>query len=398
MALFEYQAVTVTGRAMSGTVEAVSNDEAAAILRSMNLTPSAITLSPKPLLKSRMGRTEFLLFNQQLASITKAGIPLERGLRELAADAATPSMRKLLNEVASELEGGASIEDVFAKREHSVPQLYREILKAGVKTGRLSEMLAILNRHLEIANQTRRIVFEALTYPIVVLLLAGGILTFMFTVMVPQFEGIYAGLGARVPAITSMLFTISRNIVPFWTIVGVAVLTLVLFSLILRTPPAGRRFKERLKMRVPLLGRIYHLSLLSQLSDGMATLVAAGCDMPSCLRMGGGTTGSEIIRTSCDLVASQVEGGANLLSITGSGYIPRLFLYSIELGGQRNELEDSLHNLGEMYKNQAMLSQGRLKAVLLPLMLVLVGFIVGSGIIALFMPMIQVLDSIRAYG
>ncbi|MEJ2649078.1 MAG: type II secretion system F family protein [Sedimentisphaerales bacterium] len=187
MATFQYNALTLDGRMMKGTIEAGSHDEANQLLKKMQLTVNSIDKAKTEKTKTSIGRNEFLLFNQQLASITKAGIPLEKGLRELAHDVSSRSMRRLINDIASELEAGVSIEQAFEKRQKRFPPLYGKILKAGVETGRLSEMLTSLNRHLEIANQTRRIIFEAMSYPTIIFILAAVIITGMFTFIIPQF-------------------------------------------------------------------------------------------------------------------------------------------------------------------------------------------------------------------
>ena len=160
MATFTYEALTASGRLMQGTLEAGSPDEVGQVLGQMQLKVNSIQRAAPVRPKGLVGRNEFLLFNQQLASITKAGIPLERGLRELAADVASPRMRQLVQEVAADLEGGLTIDQAFEKRPRQFPPLYGRIIKAGVQTGRLPEMLTNLNRHLELSGQTRRIVLN----------------------------------------------------------------------------------------------------------------------------------------------------------------------------------------------------------------------------------------------
>ena len=163
MATFEYNALTSAGRLMKGTIEAGSREEASELLKQMQLSVNSIDKAKPKKPRTAIGRNQFMLFNQQLASITKAGIPLEKGLRELSTDVGSKSMRKLIDDIASELEAGVKIEEAFKKRQKRFPPLYGRILKAGVETGRLSEMLTSLNRHLELAGRTRRIIFEAIS-------------------------------------------------------------------------------------------------------------------------------------------------------------------------------------------------------------------------------------------
>lgn len=397
MATFEYNALTSAGRLMKGTVEAGTRQEAGELLKQMELTVNSIEKAKAPKLRTAIGRNEFMLFNQQLASITKAGIPLERGLRELASDIRSKSMRKLIDAIASELEAGTSIEEAFEKRQKRFPPLYGRILKAGVETGRLSEMLTSLNRHLELAHQTRRIIFEALSYPAVILALAAVILTAIFMIIIPQFGPILTEMtgGAELPVLTKLFLGVTENIVPFWIGAGVLIAAVIFMVGILSSSPAGRRFKESLFLRAMVIGRVYHSSVLSRMAESMAMMVAAGCDMPACLRLGSGSTGSEKLLLESEMLASQIEQGANILEAGQlCRMIPRLFLYSIQLGTQRNELQDNLYSLGQMYSEQARCGQARLQAILLPIMLIVVGGILAMAVLSMFLPMITIITTL----
>lgn len=393
MATFEYNALTSAGRLMKGTMEAASREQAHQLLKQMQLTVNSIEKARPKKPKTAIGRNEFLLFNQQLASITKAGIPLEKGLRELANDVTSKSIRKLIDAIADELEAGVSIEQAFEKRQKAFPPLYGQVLKAGVETGRLSEMLASLNRHLELANQTRRIIFEALSYPAVILALAAVIMTAVFLIIIPQFRAIYEDMfgGARLPRLTSLFLTIAENVIPFWIIVALVVAAITgLFAMLSRFP-AGRRFKETLFLKIPVIGRVYHSSVLGRMAEAMALMVAAGCDMPACLRLACGASGSEKLILESEVLAGQIEQGANILQAGQfCRMVPRLFLYSIQLGTQRNELQDNLYSLGQMYAEQARCGQGRLQSIMLPVMLIVVGGVLASVVLAMFLPMIMI--------
>ena len=396
MATFRYDALTSAGRLMKGTIEAGSSEEAAAQLKQMELTVNSVEKAKPEKPKTSVGRNEFLLFNQQLASIARAGIPLERGLRELARDIASKRMRRLVEEIADDLEAGVTIEEAFQKREKAFPALYGRILKAGVETGRLSEMLTSLNRHLELAGHTRRIIFEAISYPAVILILGATIITGVFHFVIPQFRTVLEEMvGGELNALTTAVLTLADNVIPFWIGVGVLVGACVIAVMALSSSAAGRRFKEAAFLRVPVIGRLYHSSVLSRMAEAMAVLVSAGCDMPECLRLGAVSSGSDTLVLEGDLVAQHVEQGKNLLEAgQGARMLPRLFMYSIQLGSQRNELQDNLHSLGAMYANQARVGQARLQLVLLPLMIVGVGGLLATAILAMFLPMIQVVTSL----
>jgi type IV pilus assembly protein PilC len=399
MATFEYNALTLAGRLMKGTIEAGSRDEAGELLTQMQLTVNSVEKAKTEKPKTAVGRNEFMLFNQQLASLTKAGIPLERGLRELASDVGSKSMRKLIDSVASDLEAGVRIDEAFEKRQRAFPSLYGRILKAGVETGRLSEMLTSLNRHLEMANQTRRIIFEATSYPAVVLVLGSIIVTAIFLTIIPQFGPILSDISdwRSLPALTRLFLNMAKNVIPFWIIVGLSIAAIIFIFMMLSTFSAGRRLKESIFIKIPVIGMVYRSSVLSRMAEAMAMMVAAGCDMPACLRLASGAAGSEKLILESETLAGQVEQGTNILEAGQfCKIIPRLFLYSIQLGTQRNELQDNLHSLSQMYAEQARCGQARLQAVLLPIMLIVVGGILATTILAMFLPMIRIITTLSS--
>jgi type II secretory pathway component PulF len=393
MATFEYNALTSAGRMMTGTIEAGSREQAGQLLKDMQLTVNEITKAKEKRPKTAIGRSEFLLFNQQLASITKTGIPLERGLREISADIGSRRMRTLITEIADELERGTSIEEAIEKRQRYFPELYGHILKAGIESGRLSEMLTSLNRHLELAAVTRQIVFEALCYPGVVLALAAAIITAVFIIVVPQFGNVYLdfGEGAQLPLLTQWFLTMAEHVVHFWVGVLLFICAIVAIFALLSTSPAGRRFKESVLSTIPILGRVFRSASLAKMAEAMAMLVGSGCGMPTCLRLGSGSSGSEKLKLESQILADQIEKGTGIME---AGYfcrtIPRLFLYSVQLGAQRNELQDNLYSLGEMYSSQTRCMQARLQNILPPVMIVFVGFFVGVMVLAVFLPLVRI--------
>jgi type IV pilus assembly protein PilC len=193
------------------------------------------------------------------------------------------------------------------------------------------------------------------------------------------------------------VLALARNIIPFWIgVAGLVVLVVAIFS-VLSSSPGGRRFKETLFLHVPVIGRLYHHSVLSRMAEAMAMLVGAGCDMPECLRLGAVAAGSEKLVFDSEQVAQQIEQGHNVLEAgQRARMVPRLFLYSVQLGAQRNELQDNLHSLGDLYADQARAGQSRLQSVLLPIMLIVVGGFLAMAILAIFLPIIQVVTSLTA--
>jgi type II secretory pathway component PulF len=258
-------------------------------------------------------------------------------------------------------------------------------------------MLTSLNRHLEISSQTRRIVFEATAYPAVIFVMGSIIMTFALLFLIPQFKSVLEEMTeGELPAVTQIVFVLSRNVLYFWLALGCLVAGIIFINAILKSSAPGRRFREAIILRLPAFGSLYHSSILSKMAESMAMMVAAGCDMPTCLRLGPDATGSEGLTREGNLVAGQVEQGAGILDAGQlCRVLPRFFLYSIQLGSQRNELQDNLRNLGDMYAQQVRCSQTTLQGVLLPVMLIFVGSFIMLCILAMFLPMIKMITMLN---
>lgn len=397
MATYEYQALTESGRSMLGTIDADSDLQAREQLQGMNLTVTALSLQASKRLATPIGRSEFLLFNRQLAAIASAGLPLERSLRELASDVSSARVRKLVEQLAADLEAGATIEEAFNKHRQFFPPLYGQILRAGITTGRLAEMLTSLNRHVEMSGTTRRIMIEAATYPLTVLAIAAGVVTAVLYWVTPQYSESFQGLhgGRALPFYTRTMLTLSEHLGPIWLSIACVIVLTVAAGLALRSTRAGRMTLERTLLGFPVIGRACRSGMLARMADAMAVLVSAGHTMSDCLRLAGAASGSEVIETESQEAARQIEQGQDIVQAgRHCTVIPGFFLYSLQLGSRRNDLPDTLYGLAEMYVHQTEAHQSRLQAAMMPMLLLLVGLMVGLCVFAMFAPYIELLQNI----
>ncbi|MFC1766242.1 type II secretion system F family protein [Planctomycetota bacterium] len=396
MATFTYKALTESGRMMNGTLEAGSHEEATQQLDTMHLQVNRLDRCETPISGKPLSRNEFLLFNQQLASITEAGIPLEQGLRELARDIASRRMRQLITDIADDLEQGTSIAEAFEKRQAQFPSLYAHLLKAGVASGRLSDMLMSFNRQIELSGQTRRIVFEALAYPGTVLFFAAIIISGIFYWVIPSFKEILQEMvGGHLNPVTHFFLNASEHVIAFWIVVGVLALGVFLLWSILANSATGRRTRETLLLKVPGLGAIYHAGILARLAEALGVSISSGCNLSEGFRMAATTTASENLLNEASSLAEHLEAGhAPLEAGQFCRLVPHLFLYSVQLGIQRNDLTENLNSLAGMYTEQTRRGQAHLQAILMPLLIVLLGGFIAFFVIAIFLPMIQVVTAL----
>jgi len=396
MAVYEFQGLSKQNRALSGTIEAGDHDEAIDNLREMGLDVTDVAAAPKRS-TGRISRDEFLYFNQQLATVAAAGIPLDRGLRDLAADLTSRSLRRTIEAIADDIEKGTPADQAFAKYEKQFPVLYANIFKAGVTTGQLAETLAGLNRHLRLAHHTRHMIWEAVSYPAVVLIAAAIIVSLVLRFLIPGFEEMFLDFDTRLPGLTVLIIGISKHIGAAWLAMGILVGIVAAGYVMLGRTRAGRRMIESSVLALPVLGRLYRNSLLARLAHGLATSISAGVPLPTALRVAAGATGSVGITDDCELLAQRVEAGQTIADAApATPRVPRLFAYAMQVAAQRNDLVGGLGNLADMYEQHAQQGQASLRSLLLPALIILVGCFMALLVMTMFLPLVMLVDSVSS--
>lgn len=262
----------------------------------------------------------------------------------------------------------------------------------------MSEMLTSLNRHLEISNQTRRIIFEAMIYPAVIFVMGSVIMSFALLFLIPKFDEILGEMigQGQLPTATQVVLGLSHHVGTFWLAAGCIIAAMFFINVLLKSSPWGRRLREKLILCLPGFGQLYHSSILSKMAESMALMVAAGCDMQTCFRLSPDATGSDGLKKEGNFIADRVEQGTGILEAGQfCEVLPRFFQYSIQLGSQRNELQDNLRSLSEMYAQQVRSAQLRLQGLLLPTMIIIVGGFIMLCILSVFLPMIKIITTLN---
>jgi type IV pilus assembly protein PilC len=226
--------------------------------------------------------------------------------------------------------------------------------------------------------------------------MAAVIITFIFAAIVPKFANVLMEMtGGGLPVLTRIIISMPEHILTFWGGVGILIAGVICLNVLMLSSVSGRKFRETIILNIPIFGRLYHSSIMAKMAESMAAMIAAGTDMPSCLRLSAESSGSEKLIFETKFLAEQIESGTNIMQAGQfCRTIPKLFLYSMQLGSQRNELEDNLHSLGQMYVEQVRCSQARLQAVLLPILLIFVGGFIFLTVLALFLPMVRIITSL----
>ncbi len=392
---FEYTAQCEGGAAIRGTLEAADGAVAMEQLHAMGLVNIDLRKVERPPLRRHLGSDDFIFFNEQLASLAGAGICLDAGLRQLGKDIQSRRLRTVLEAVASDVERGQRLDQAIEKHAPQMPALYARVVRAGVESGQLPATLLNLSHHLRLVAETRRLLTEALTYPAIVLVLAFAVLCTVLILIVPQFAETFEDFGVRLPVLTTVMIALAQALPRLLIGAAIVILGVSVLLLLLPLTPTGRWLRERFVLGFPLLGSMIRHSLRARFLRAMAFAVDSGMPLPEAIRLSAGATASEVLLREADRAASRVEqGSAPEEACRGARLIPAMLGYLAGLRGDAASLRDGLIQLSKAYESRAVHGQSLLRAWAAPLAVFAVGLVIGLVILALFIPLVSLVQSV----
>ena len=392
---FAYRAQGIDGQPLTGTIDAASPDQArerleSLRLRVLELAPADSAAAPARPLKGE----DFLTFNQQLAHLTSAGMPLEQGLRLIARDMHRGAVANTIRQIADELEKGVHLSQAFEKHAAQFPPAYGHLIDAGVRTNNLSGMLLNLSEHLRTLGQLRAALWRALAYPLTVFVALCCVVGFLGALGFPTIFRHLPRLG-HAPAVDDpvhdRLQPAHRLVLPHpgrprhppRDPVGA-----------LRHSALRQSLRDNVVMRLPLIGPVVSRSLVSRWCDAVRLGVVGGMDLPRAMRTAGDAVGSARLADDGNRMAAKLEGGQPLSSNESFAVMPPTVPAAIELSSRHGGLAETLGTLAHMYQEQAQAKVGVIPAVLTPLLLTLLTGIIGFIILAMFLPFANLLGAL----
>jgi len=396
-AQFSYEAQGPQEQVLRGTLEAGSVEAATAQLQALGLRVLSVSCAPEQVAPKRLGVDDFVLFNQQLAHLTQAGLPVERGLRLIAADLRSGRLAAAANAVAADLERGLSLQEAFGKHARQFPDLYARLVDAGVKTGDLPGMLFAMGRHLDLIKRVRFALWRVFAYPVIALMALAGVLLFVSVAVLPQFENIYRDFGTTLPMLTVYVLEFGGYYPMVLLVLGILAGVVAVGLAILRVTGKWGYFSDYFLLQIPIVGGVLKASLLARWCDGLRIGVASGLDLPRAIALASEAMASPKLREDAAKLTAVVSSGQSFSSFRGY-LVPATVPAAIELSGQSGDLASTLAIITQMYEQQAEQRLKLIPVVLTPLMMVVVAVGIGITIVSLFLPLVKLIGSLSGGG
>jgi len=397
MITFSYQARDAAGRIITGTQDALNEDNAVTSLMSRGLM--VLSLQRKSVASRRRKKvwtvkeTDLVLFTRQLSTMIDAGISLVQALTALYEQCDKKRQRNLryvISDITARVQGGETLHDSIAKHPRVFNRLFTSMVKAGEHGGLLAEILDRLAGFLEDSARLRKKVKSAMTYPVVVISIAFAITTFLIVRVVPIFGEIFKDFGAKLPAPTQFLIDLSDFVRGEWyfLILGIGG-TIFGLRAFLRSK-RGKQLTDKWKLKLPVFGPLVHKICMSRFSRTFAQLIRSGVPILEVLDIVGGTSGNHVIETSIKSVSEDVEKGDNLsIALSKKSVFPPMLLRMVAAGEATGKIDTMLEKMADFWDEEIEAMLDALTSLIEPMLIVFLGVIVGGIVIAMFLPIFK---------
>ena len=331
----------------------------------------------------------------QMANVTGAGLPLSAGLRALSEEVPSRRVRRWLRAISDRLERGQSLGAVAREAEGAWPRYFLAMLSAGQRTGKLPMLLNECVVHLRTTAEVRRELWVALAYPAVLISVAWLLLSFLATLILPQFRSIFLGFGTELPGITVAILSWSdvMGVIGWWSL---PVLVLVLWLAWIFSEPLGyERSRDALVSHVPLFGEARRSAALSEFCRLLSMLVKYEVGLPEAVRLAAGSVRDADLREACFDLATRIQAGESLTdAATQIGRFPQDLLHLFRWADRGEDFAEGLQNASEVLDAQSRVHSHTLAIVFEPAVTIAIGIAVGLTVIALFMPLVKLLNDL----
>jgi type II secretory pathway component PulF len=343
-----------------------------------------------------MTADELIALNEQIAGMAKAGLPMDQGLAGLAREMGRGRLRGVTAAIAADLHNGVPLAEAVEHRRGEMPPFYSHLITAGIRTGRLPEVLATLTTYARTVAATRSIVVESLFYPIVVMVLAVALTGVLVFGVLPQFDQVFRDFGMRLPWITEMILKLGRHPLPTILVpVGVVVALFVAWAMMHMTD-RGRQGWARLVYALPVVGTLIRSARLAAFAELMAVLVEFELPLPEAFRLAGAAASDPLMAARVTLIHDRLSHGSPLgLALRGLGLLPEWVSWMAGAGEQRGALAPALRQIAALYRRQVEARSAILRSVLPAFMIIsTAGVMVGTFAVACMLPMIRLLEGL----
>lgn len=391
---FVWQGTDKRGVKMKGEQSAKNANMLRAELRRQGITPSVVKPKPKPLFGSagsRITPKEIAFFSRQMATMMKSGVPIVGALEIIGEGHKNARMKKMVGDIRADIEGGSSLYEAIGKHPVQFDELYRNLIRAGEGAGVLETVLETIANYKENIETLKGKIKKALFYPTMVVAVALIVSSILLIWVVPQFEDVFKGFGAELPAFTQMIVTASRFMVSWWWLVLLIVGgSIAGFIFAYKRSPSMQHGMDKLILKVPVIGQIMHNSSIARFARTTAVTFKAGVPLVEALGIVAGATGNSVYEKAVLRMRDDVSVGYPVnMAMKQVNLFPHMVIQMTAIGEEAGALDSMLFKVAEYYEQEVNNAVDALSSLLEPLIMVFIGTIVGGMVIGMYLPIFK---------
>jgi len=427
MPTYVYEALNSAGKPQKGTIEASSSDEAIQRIKGQGFFPTSVReqkVKGGPARADEKGRrkkkkkrgdlTTFSIggvkrkkivsFTRQLSTLQDAGLPLLRSIQILEQQERPGLMKSILGHVAEDVESGSTLSDAMAKHPKAFDRLYSKMVNAGEIGGVLDIILQRLANFLEKAARLRARIKGAMIYPVVVVIIAVAIVTGIMVFVIPKFQEIFNDFDVELPKLTLWLIDVSMWVagqrsedqnIPGWVVIVFTPFFLFLFFKLIRKTGPGRAFTDIVRLRLPIVGNLMRKTAVARFTRTLGTLISAGVPILEAIMITRDTSGNYVYEKALTRVHDSIREGETFAGpLREAKVVDSIVVNMIDVGEETGDLDTMLMKIADNYDEEVDVAVQSLLSLLEPLMVVVLGGIVGTIVLALFLPLVKMIESV----
>jgi type IV pilus assembly protein PilC len=413
MPTFQYEAMDNTGREVKDTIDASTQEEAQQLIRQKGFFVTKISerakakkKGPAPKKGGRKGKKksftigkistkQLCTFTRQLSTLQDAGLPILRSLKILHGQCKPGVLKNSLEDVVEDIESGATLSDAFAKHPKAFDKLYCNMIKAGEAGGALEAILQRLADFKEKSQSLKRRIKSAMVYPLVVITVACAIVGFILYFIIPKFEAIFKDFGVDLPSMTKFLIKASHFVVDyFYVCILFPVFVWIFLKLVYRNK-TGAYICDRILLMIPVMGAIVEKSTVARTTRTLGTLVQSGVPILESLNIVRDTAGNMVFERAFTRIYDSIREGETIAQpLREARIVDDIVVNMIDVGEETGDLDTMLNKIADNYDEEVEALVESLVSLLEPIMIVVLGGIIGFIVIALFLPLISLISKL----
>jgi type IV pilus assembly protein PilC len=399
MPKFSYVGVTATGKQVKGEIQAASKNEVISLLRKKKLRPVTIKAASMSInlgFLDKVKLQDVSRFTRQFSAMTAAGLPLVQCLDILAAQTENKKLSAAVKQISGDIQGGSTLADALEKHPTIFNSLYCNMISAGEASGSLDTVLTRLADYQEKAEALRRKIKGAMTYPLIVTVVAIGATAAMLTFVVPTFAQMFTDVGGSLPMPTQIVMNISTFLQKYIFLLILAVAgALVALSYYYKTDD-GKLKIDGIKLNIPVWGDLERKSSISRFAQTLSTLLTSGVTILDALNITAKTAGNKVLEKGIIRTLERITGGMTIAEpLKETGVFPPMVIHMISVGEKTGDLAEMLKKISDFYKDEVDAAIDALTSIIEPVMIVVMGAVVGGILIAMYLPMFDMIGTIK---